>query len=196
MFARLLLILRTPGWRRTTLLRRALAAMLLLCALVLAVTPQGTPVLFFRAELATGQEIAAGDVEIRRAAPALVPGTALRRPEDALGKVLIAPAVPGEPVTPSRLLTPAALDGQVAVPVPLSTPEIMHHGDVVSVVAQGEEAQPDVIAAGVTVLLPPGPDRPTALLSLPERDAARVATAALSTPLTVFFTRVGYASVE
>ncbi|WPF66781.1 MULTISPECIES: SAF domain-containing protein [unclassified Corynebacterium] len=196
MFSRLLVILRTPGWRRTALLRRSAAACLFLLALVLALKPQGTPALFFRAEVGTGQEIAAEHVEIRRVPAAVLPATALRDAEEALGKVLIAPAVPGEPVTPSRLLTPTSLAGKVAVPVPLSAPEIMHHGDVVSVVARGENDLPDVIAEQATVLLPPGPDNPTVLLSLPEKDAARVASAALSTPLTVFFTRVGYSTVD
>lgn len=196
MLSRLLLILRTPGWRRTALLRRGAAAFLLILALVLALTPRGTPALFFRAEVATGQEISTEHVEIRRVPSALVPSSALHDATEAVGKVVIAPAVPGEPVTPSRLLTPAALTDKVAVPVPLSAPEIMHHGDVVSVVAQGENDHPNVIAAQATVLLPPGPDNPTALLSLPEKDAARVAAAALSTPLTVFFTRVGYSSVD
>ncbi|KQB83541.1 SAF domain-containing protein [Corynebacterium oculi] len=196
MFSRLLLILSTPGWRRAALLRRSAAAVLLILALVLALKPQGSPALFFRAEVDTGREITAEHVEIRCVPAELLPATALRHPEEALGKVLIAPAVPGEPVTPSHLLTPADLDGKVAVPVPLSAPEIMHHGDVVSVVAQGEEARPDVIAAEATVLLPPGPDNPTALLSLPEKEAALVASAALSAPLTVFFTRVGYSSVN
>ncbi|MGV0360131.1 SAF domain-containing protein [Corynebacterium mastitidis] len=189
MISRLLTTLRTPSWRRVVLLRRAAAGLILALAAALALRPQGTPALFFRAEVPTGREIAAGDVEVRRSAHA--PASVLRAPQDAIGKVLIAPAVPGEPVTPTRLLSPAALDGQVAVPVPLTAPEhVLHHGDVVSVVAQGEQ----IIATGAKVLLSPGPENPSALLALPEEAAARVATAALSTPLTVLVTTVRYSS--
>ncbi|KQB86011.1 SAF domain-containing protein [Corynebacterium lowii] len=190
MFARLLSTLRTPGWRRTALLRRFLALLLILLAAALALRPQGTPALFFRAEVATGQEITAEHVEVRRAPAHLIPSSALASPEEALGKVLIAPAVAGEPVTPTRFLAPVALAGRVAVPVPLDTPEdVLHHGDEVSVVSQGE-----IIATGATVLLPPDAQHPTALLALPEETAARVAATALDTPLTVLLSKVGYSA--
>ncbi|MEJ4100207.1 SAF domain-containing protein [Corynebacterium mastitidis] len=189
MISRLLATLRAPGWRRVVLLRRAAALTLMALAIALALRPQGTPALFFTTEVSAGQEITAEHIEVRRAAHA--PASVLTDPGGALGKVLIAPAVAGEPVTPTRLLSPEVLNGHVAVPVPLSAPEnVLHHGDVVSVVAQGDQ----VIATGAKVLLPPGPDSSTALLSLPEESAARVAAAALSTPLTVLLTTVGYSS--
>ena len=187
---RIRLPLSAPGWRRTTLLRRAGAGLLTALALALALAPQarGTPVVVAAADLAAGSTLDAAALTVREWPPELVPAGAVPAVADAAGRVLVGAARAGEPLTDARLTGGAALPGDAAaVPVRLADPDVaplLVAGRRVDVVTLGERAgEPLVLASDaevVTVL--PGP---LVLVSMPRGVATRVAAAALSDQVAV-----------
>lgn len=187
--------LRTPGHRRSVILRRALALALLAAALGSALinAAHADPyVVTFAREVAPGTTLSADDLELRRFPPDMVPENALRETALAEGQLLAAAAASGEVVTTTRLVGPdlsAALLADAPpgepfsmVPVPLAEPDIiplMHHGAQVDVVGQG----PRVVAAGGRVVTTG--DEGTVLVLLRQSEASAVAAASLGEPLTL-----------
>lgn len=187
--------LRTPGHRRSVILRRALAVALLVAAAahaLITATRADPLVLAFAHDVAPGTALTTQDVELRRMPAAHVPDNALTDVALADGQLLAAAASRGEVVTSTRLVGPdlaAALTGDAPpdqpfamVPLPLAEPDIMpllHHGAHVDVVGQG----PRVIAAGGRVVAA-GEDG-TVLVLLPQAQASAVAAASLGEPLTL-----------
>ncbi|WP_175935394.1 SAF domain-containing protein [Corynebacterium sp. Marseille-P4321] len=187
--------LRTPGHRRSVILRRALALALLVAALGSALinAAHADPyVVTFAREVAPGTTLSADDLELRRLPPDMVPENALRETALAEGQLLAAAAARGEVVTTTRLVGPdlsAALLADAPpgepfsmVPVPLAEPDIiplMHHGAQVDVVGQG----PRVVATGGKVVTTG--DEGTVLVLLRQSEASAVAAASLGEPLTL-----------
>ena len=208
---RMLAALRTPGWRRAMLLRRAAALLLALLALALALRPPDaaarSPVLVAARDLASGTALAPADLTLTTWPGELVPIGALRAPADADGRVLAGAARAGEPITDVRLAGPdaagrlAGRPGDAAVPVRLDDPEVARllapgsRVDVVTPSADGD--RPVVLAMDAAVLtvvaaeadVGAGPGQGArgrlVLVALPRADAARVASAALSEQVAV-----------
>jgi pilus assembly protein CpaB len=208
---RLLATLRTPGWRRTMLLRRAAAFLLALLALALALRPPAaasrSPVLVATRDLPSGTALASADLAVATWPGELVPAGALHAPADADGRVLAGAARSGEPITDVRLAGPdatgrlAGRPGDAAVPVRLADPEVARllgpgsRVDVVTLAPEGD--RPVVLAADAAVLTvvaaeadaSAGPGSGSrgrlVLVALPRADAARVASAALSEQVAV-----------
>jgi Flp pilus assembly protein CpaB len=208
---RLLATLRTPGWRRAMLLRRAAALLLALLALALALRPPDaasrSPVLVAARDLPSGTALAPADLTLATWPGDLVPVGALRAPADADGRVLAGAARAGEPLTDVRLAGPdaagrlAGRPGDAAVPVRLADPEVARllapgsRVDVVTPAADGD--RPVVLAMDAAVLtvvaaeadVGVGPGQAArgrlVLVALPRADAARVASAALSEQVAV-----------
>lgn len=191
--------LRTPGYRRSVLLRRLAAAALVLAAAlhVLLSAARADPLtLTFARDVAPGTTLTADDVVLARLPAQAVPRGALSDPALAEGQVLAAAAAEGEVVTSVRLVGPdlaAALTAGAAegeefsmVPVPLAEPGIipmLRHGAVVDVVGQG----PRTVASGGRVVTVA--DEGTALVLLRQPEALAVAAAALSEPLTLVLSK-------
>lgn len=198
---RLLHALTTPGWRRTVLVRRLLAAVLLVAAAGLALRQAGAQdpegVVFARA-VAPGETLSRDDVTVAPVPGRLLPATAFTDPGEVEGMVVVAAAEEGEVATSSRFLGPglsAGFVGEITTFIPLrpAEPEIiplLHHGDTISIVTQdGEGSGPKTIATGGKVVLSDAREAPgTLLVGLPEEDARAVAAASLTAPLAVILT--------
>ena len=187
--------LRTPGYRRSVFLRRAAAIVLVTAAIahvLIDASRSDPPILTFARDVAPGSVLTADDLELRRLPAESVPDNALHEVGLAEGQLLAAAAARGEVVTNTRLVGPdlAGLltrdepDGETfsMVPVPLAEPDVLpllHHGAVVDVVGQG----PRVVAAGGRVVTSGEGD--AVLVLLRQDEAAAVAAASLSEPLTL-----------
>ncbi|RSZ61258.1 hypothetical protein EAH68_14000 [Corynebacterium hylobatis] len=193
--------LTTPGWRRTVLLRRCLAFLLLLAALLLALRQAGATderALVFTRPVAAGETLSPDNVSPVPVPDHLLPATALVDPAEVDGQVLAVPAEQGEVVTARRLVGPelaAAFPGDIGtfIPVRPAEPEViglLHHGDTVSVITHGGDGTgTEVIATGGRVVLADSREAPgTLLIGFPEEDARAVAAASLATPLAVVLT--------
>jgi pilus assembly protein CpaB len=197
---------RGLGWRRAMLVRRALAALLVLAALVLAirapsVASSTTPVVVAVRELAPGSTIRAADIQVRQWPPELVPAGALTTPTEADGRVLAGAANAGEPLTSVRLAGPElakrASPGYDAVGVPIRLADadvaaLLAPGRLVDVVTAGARSdQPTVLASAAVVLTVLPPDAKTggrgrlALVSVPRAVATKLAAATLSQDVTI-----------
>lgn len=208
---RLIATLRTAGWRRALLLRRAAALLLALLALALALRPPDaaarSPVVLAARDLPSGTALTPADLSLATWPGELVPVGALRAPGDADGRVLAGAARAGEPITDVRLAGAdaagrlAGRPGDAAVPVRLADPEVarlLGPGSRVDVVTPAPDGdRPVVLAADAAVLTvvaaeadaPAGPGPGSrgrlVLVALPRADAARVAAAALSEQVAV-----------
>lgn len=193
--------LTTPGWRRTVLFRRALAIVLLLCALLLAFRQAGSGdprALVFTRQVAAGETLSRDDVAVAPVPPHLLPASAFTDPAEVEGLVIIAAAEEGEVATGRRFLGPELSSGFMAdittfIPLRPAEPEViplLHHGDTVSIVANSAgTSSPEVIAAGGRVILADTREAPgTLLIGLPEEAAGVVAAASLTTPLAIILT--------
>ncbi|MBK4145441.1 SAF domain-containing protein [Corynebacterium macginleyi] len=214
-FSQLFRTLRTPGHRRGVLVRRTIALVLLIAALVSAVSsakelPQ---VLVFSKDLPAGAELSASDVSLERLPSSSVPSSALAgSPSDLAGRIITAAAGKGEVVTSQRLLGQELVSSLVAetgsadsaqdnfgrmIPVKLADPDIiphLQHGDAVDIVTTHDatDAHPTtarVIASGARVVSTTTAEgeisSATVLLALPNEHANDVAAASLNQPLTV-----------
>lgn len=203
--------LRGGGWSRPVMLRRLLAAILVLLAAAMALKPQpGTSVVLVAAhDLAPGASLTAADVRAQSLPTELVPAGAMTAPAEVDGRILAGAARQGEPITDVRLLGAELArllthdSGSASVPVRLSDPEVaglLAPGSSVDVVSVAERGgQPAVLAERATVLAvlhdePPGSgglgraDRQQGRLVvvlLPRDAATQVAAASLSHALTV-----------
>jgi pilus assembly protein CpaB len=206
---RLVTRLRGSGWSRPFMIRRLVAAVLVLLAAALVVRPEPgtTVVLVAGRDLVPGSTLRATDLE-RRALPAeLVPAGAITELSDVDGRVLASAVRRGEPITDVAVLSNeltkllAAGEDAATVPVRLSDPDVaglLSSGATVDVIGLGERGgQPTVLAERATVAavldnaapvgLPAGRDERGRLVVviLPRDAATRVAAASLAQSLTV-----------
>lgn len=196
--------------RPVPVLRRILAAALLLLAVLIAARPATAaddtrPTLVFTRDLPLGSTLGADDVRVVDVPTKLRPSGALREPDGIDGQHLVGVAREGEPVTDARLLdrTPTP-PGAVTVPVTLNDPDIarlLRSGSHVDIVAPGagtaERPTRQVLASDVpvlSVLMPdsstgtaPGSsdDGPLVLVAAQPEPAARLAAVAAGQPVTV-----------
>ena len=200
--------LRGGGWSRPAVLRRTLAAVLVLLAAALALRPQpGTATVLVAArDLAPGSTLTAADVLPRPVPAGLVPAGAITRAAELDGRVLAGAARRGEAITDVRLLGPeltrllAPDGGSATVPIRLSDPDVaglLAPGSAVDVVSAGD-GQATVLAERATVLTvledgsQGGLGQPAhgqhgrlVVVVLPRQTATQVAAASLSQSLTV-----------
>lgn len=197
--------LTRPGWARTAHVRRALAALLILLAAVLALRDRpagaGSSVVVATRDLAPGHVLV--DDDLRTVQRDFLPSGAVTGRGDAVGRTLAGAVRTGESLTDVRVVGPAlaavatGASGAISVPVRLAdadVAELLHAGDSVDVVAVGEKhGTASVIARGAMVLaVPPGdPKRRSegrlVVVALPAEEASVVAAASLSQSVTVTF---------
>lgn len=147
--------------------RRALAALVAGCAVLLgltALTPEASgtvTVLVASDDLPAGHRLSADDLLAAPYPAPLVPDLSTGEAPELAGRVLTAPVSRGTPVTMrsvvSAKLTPGK--GELLVPVPLADPAVLamvQVGDLVTVVAPGQEGQPVTVASRVRVAALPG----------------------------------------
>jgi pilus assembly protein CpaB len=208
--SRLLAMLRTPGWRRTLLVRRTAALLLAALALALALRPADAgsrgPVVVAARDLVSGTALTPADLTLATWPGDLDPAGVLTAPADGTGRVLAGAARAGEPITDVRLAGPDAAGrltgrpGDAAVPIRLADPDVarlLEPGSRVDVVTPAPDAdRPVVLAADAAVLTVVAAEADTispgqgsrgrlVLVALPRADAARVAAAALSEQVAV-----------
>lgn len=168
--------LTTPGWRRLLLIRRVLAALIVLLAALVFLVQHNEPtleVVTAATTLPAGAALDADDLHVEKIPQRFAPAEALEGMagiDDAAGKIAATTLAQGEAVTPQKLVGHEAIaaiasDPQVnrhLVPMRLADEQVirmLHHGDQVSVVAaeeplDGQEAAaPRVIAQGALVVL-------------------------------------------
>lgn len=214
----LLANVRHPGWRRTSLLRKAAALMLFavaIASLVHARTTQVQPVVVFARQVDAGAVITAEDLTTAPIPERFLPEDARPEPEniaDIEGMIVTSTMSRGEVLSFSKVLSDPQNSPVVItntennkdsllnlVPLHLAHPELaelLHPGDIVDVVIATDEGQAaQIIAAGGrVVLVDRSSDKggshvsPKVLLSLPADQARDVATASLGTPLAVVIT--------
>ncbi|MFC4854090.1 SAF domain-containing protein [Actinophytocola glycyrrhizae] len=193
------------GWPRRLAVRRVVAALLVLAAAVLAVSPRprepGTvPMLVAARDLPPGTTLRDGDVTVSRLAPSLRPRSALTDPAQVRGRVLAGAATAGEPLTSARLLgtentrLTAGDPAAAAVPFRLADPAVaalLTPGLRVDVVTVSATTPSDavVLAANATVLTVRPADEAAeghlVVLALPRAEATKVAAASLGRPVAV-----------
>lgn len=194
--------LRLPpkGWPRLFALRRLTALALLLAAAAVALeartTPTGVPMLVAAHDLPSGVTLRLTDVRVVQTPAQLRPTRALTTPAEADGRVLAGTTAAGEPLTATRLISPANAQlttgdpTAAAVPFRLADPAVaglLTSGTRVDVVTiSGTE--PVVLAHNAKVLtVRPASEAEGRLvvLALPGHEATRVAGASLGQPVAV-----------
>ncbi|OFP33528.1 MULTISPECIES: SAF domain-containing protein [unclassified Corynebacterium] len=195
--------LRTPGYRRTVLLRRVLAALLIAAACVSALvraTHTDPVAVVFARDVPAGTRLNPEDVTLRRVPEEVLPDRALSEEALAHSHILAASAAAGEVVTTTRLVGPDLVSDLIAdapsgepftmVPISLAEPDILpmlHHGARVEIVTEG----PRTVATGgriVTVSDEDSGGKDTVLVLLRQSQAAAVAASSLAEPLAVVLT--------
>lgn len=196
-----------PGWTRTVHARRAVAAVLVVLAGVLALrgdpSSASTDVVVAARDLAPGQVIAAEDLRTTTVGVRVVPDGAVTSVDAVAGRTTAGAVRTGETLTDVRVVGPslAALatgsTSATSVPVRLSDPDVaalLRPGDEVDVVVLGDDAgEVRTLAEGAVVLaVQPEDERRTGdgrlvVLGVPAPDAATVAAATLEAAVTVTF---------
>ncbi|MEU4246965.1 SAF domain-containing protein [Amycolatopsis sp. NPDC026612] len=194
--------------RRARLLRRWLAAALVLTGALLLVHPGSArgaptaPAVVAAHDLPSGASLRAADVQLAELPDEARPEGALTSLDAVDGRLLAGAVRAGEPLTDVRLATAAAPGepGTATVPIRLAdaaVAELLRPGQRVDVVAASEPGAPaSVLAGGATVVTaghqdpaPPAIGRtdkgPLVLLRLPEAIATRLAAISLERPVTV-----------
>ncbi|WP_454979070.1 SAF domain-containing protein [Corynebacterium propinquum] len=99
--------LRIPGYRRSVLLRRGLAGVLVCVAALLAVRSHSSDpeVVVFVRHVEAGTMITINDVALRERPAEFTPDGAFTATEDVMGTVAVSAAEPGEVVTGSRFIS-------------------------------------------------------------------------------------------
>ncbi|ALG06459.1 SAF domain-containing protein [Kibdelosporangium phytohabitans] len=194
--------LTTKGWVRTVAIRRIIAAALLAIAVFLMVRPNQAAeagMLVAARDLAPGTTLAASDLKLVRAPPAVIPKRALAEVSAAAGQVLTGAASAGEPITSVRLLGPentrltTGSPDATAVPIRLADEGV---ADLLSPGARVDIVAPDqtVLAAGATVVMVRSVEQASGrqreqgrlvVMALPRDVAPRVAASALAREVTV-----------
>jgi pilus assembly protein CpaB len=187
------------------LVRKVLATLLAITALVLAVRPPPgpaaaaeelptIPVVVAAADLSAGTRLSDGDLAIVRWPALVAPDGVARSPADLTGRTLAGPLRAGEPVTDVRLVGPgltALLSaGEQAVPVRLADLAVaasLRAGDRVDVLATADQATvADVVASAALVLVAPsGTEDGAVWLAATPETAARLAGAMTRATITV-----------
>lgn len=179
---------RRPAWRRRVA-RRVLAGVLLALALTVALgrgAPEpGTPALVAVTDIAAGSPVAPDAVAVVERPISTVPESALRETGPVVGRLTTVPVVAGEILTPARVLTGEAASvgpGRRLVTVPLlGAARSVVVGDLVDVYRPGRgepvAEQARVVAVPSTADDLSAVPEPTAVLSLPARQAATVVDA-------------------
>ena len=208
-------ILRTPGRRRETFLRRSLALSLVILALALAVFPRTestTEVLRYATAVEAGTAVNRTHFTTAHVPQHLIPENALR--PDALlasppnDRITISAHPAGRTATAVDFLdsshTLSSVGNQLPfgedqpiniVPIRLaeqSVSRVVQPGDVVDVIAANDAHDPHVVAAGGVIVFAPVPEKNTSsygsdavLIALPADQARIVASQSLAIPLTV-----------
>lgn len=196
-----------PGWARTVHARRAVAAVLVVLAGVLALrgdpAAASTEVVVAARDLQPGQVITDGDLRTVSVGARTVPEGAVTAVDAVSGRTSAGAVRAGETLTDVRVVGPslAALatghSGATSVPVRLSDPDVadlLRPGDEVDVLVLGRGAgDVRVLAAGAVVLaVQPAAERRSGdgrlvVLGVGADQAAAVATASLETAVTVTF---------
>lgn len=195
--------------RRARLVRRWLAAALLLAGLLLLIHPAsargapGTATVVSARDLPAGATLRAADLRLADLPDRIRPAGALGRIDEAAGRLLSGAARAGEPLTDARVLgiPGTGESGRAAVPVRLAdagVADLLRPGQHVDVVAAPDALHPaSVLAEDVTVVtvsrpeagggrvLGPSDKGPLVLLSLPVSVATQVAATSLERPVTV-----------
>ncbi|MEV6767536.1 SAF domain-containing protein [Nocardia sp. NPDC051030] len=197
-----------PAWADAVLLRRAVAALLLVIAAVSAVrgnpSDRHTGVLVAARDLPPGHVLAADDVLTSPRETATLPAGAIRDGDPLRGATLTGGVAAGEILTELRVISPrlatvaaGAPDARI-VPIRLAdnaVADILRAGDRVDVVA-GEESggrPARLLASDAAVVLVSGSAGPhekgerVVLVALDSRRATAIAAASLRTALTVVF---------
>ncbi|CAB0694306.1 hypothetical protein FRC0024_01133 [Corynebacterium diphtheriae] len=208
-------ILRTPGRRRETFLRRSLALSLVILALALAVFPRTestTEVLRYATAVEAGTAVNRTHFTTAHVPQHLIPENALR-PDDLLAsapneRITISAHTAGSIATAVDFLdsshTLSSVGNQPSfgedqpiniVPIRLaeqSVSRVVQPGDVVDVIAANDAHDPHVVAAGGVIVFAPVPEKNTSsygsdavLIALPADQARIVASQSLAIPLTV-----------
>jgi Flp pilus assembly protein CpaB len=202
-----------PGWTRSLLIRRACALVLLVVAVVAALSAHRDEelqsVVVAAREVAPGVRLTSDDLDLRTVDASAIPTGAITDPAHLVEQTVTGPVHPCEMFTDTRVLSsrlPAALlgrDDARLVPVTLSDSsvvDLLREGDVVDVLSineatrDEESSSPSVLAKNAVVALVYAPSstqsgrgaRPV-ILAMPEHDAHRVAGATLAAPITVVF---------
>ncbi|MGN6611150.1 MAG: Flp pilus assembly protein CpaB [Angustibacter sp.] len=197
---------RRPGLRRW--LAAGATAAAVACALpVLAPQPErGRPVVVAARDVPAGAALQRADLMVAARPPDELPGAAVTRVDDAVGRVVSAPLAAREVLTASRLVGPDLLLGQppsaVAAPVRVAdaaATALLHPGSRVDVLVAVEGARTArTVARGATVLARPdsagahqllAPDDAASgglvLLAVDDSTAAALAQSAATGPLSV-----------
>lgn len=191
------------GWPRRLAIRRLVAVLLVLAAVVLAVRPQPrdtdtVPMLVAARDLPPGTTLGDADLTVSRLPPSLRPKAALTDPAQARGRVLAAATTAGEPLTGARLLgreNTSLTSGDpsaAAVPFRLADPAVaslLTAGLRVDVVTVSPSSEAEVLATNATVVTVRAADEASeghlVVLALPREEATRVAAASLGQPVAV-----------
>lgn len=191
------------GWPRRLAIRRVMAVLLVLAAVVLAIRPQPrdtntVPMLVAARDLPPGTTLRDADVAVSRLSPSLRPKAALTDPAQARGRVLAAATTEGEPLTGARLLgrentrLTSGDPSAAAVPFRLADPAVaglLTAGLRVDVVTVSQTSQAEVLATNATVVTvreaPEASEGHLVVLALPRAEATRVAAASLGQPVAV-----------
>ncbi len=201
-----------PGWARSQLVRRIVAALLVLAAAAAGVRERISgdwhEVVVAATALRPGAPVTGTQVRTARLPPDTIPEGALRATADALGATVTGPVTTGEVLTTARLLSsrlPERLTGDPRArlvpvkPADDAVASLLRVGDAVDVIAGAEErtrAGPaqsgaETLAEGAIVALVPENARPgggrhaLVLLAMGRQEAAAVAAASLTRALTV-----------
>jgi pilus assembly protein CpaB len=191
------------GWPRRLAIRRLVAVLLVLAAVVLAVRPQPrdtdtVPMLVAARDLPPGTTLGDADLTVSRLPPSLRPKAALTDPAQARGRVLAAATTAGEPLTGARLLgreNTSLTSGDpsaAAVPFRLADPAVaslLTAGLRVDVVTVSPSSEAEILATNATVVTVRAADEASeghlVVLALPREEATRVAAASLGQPVAV-----------
>ncbi|MGU3432070.1 SAF domain-containing protein [Actinomycetes bacterium M1A6_2h] len=193
-----------PAWTRSVLVRRSIAAALVILAAVSAF--RGDPdrdrvtVVSAGHDLRPGMVLTESDLTSTRIERTSVPDGATTSSADATGRTVAGPIRSGEILTDVRLLGPRLAGSALStpdarvVPIRLADPSlanIVQAGDVVDVLTVDDEDGTRVLADGAVVVLVPDADAGTRaqerliLLGLASDAATSVAAASLVSALTV-----------
>ncbi|AOW91828.1 flagellar biosynthesis protein FlgA [Rhodococcus sp. WMMA185] len=203
-----------PGWGRTVIVRRILAAGLTALAVLLLVRGNPdfdrSPVVVAVRDLEPGRALTDEDVDLAEWESGTLPEGVVTAVADVAGRTLAGPVRAGEPLTDVRVLGPrlAAVAADVEdariVPIRLADPavtELLREGDRVDVLTVDSQTpvNPDrqpgatVLAtrAAVVLVTPSANGRDqrerVVMLALPAPEAITVAAASLTNAITVTF---------
>lgn len=192
---------RRRGGRLPRTIRRVAAAMLVVIAGVLAVTPTdtaaGEPVVGVAADLPIGTRLQESDLQI--ISVLRVPDGVLRDPAQAVGRALTTAVRRGEILTDARLADiagPAPSPGRIAVPIRPADAAIvalLSAGMHVAVLAVGEDGTAVVLAPDAVVLVAGqaterGVAAPPIVVSVPVEAADRLVAATVVGTIALRFT--------